>query len=232
MKHYLYGSLLAFCLGAAQANAQLSPETTSIADDAEQTITIIGPPTITHDPFSGRRILDSNGNPVPLDIDKIRVENAAKITPNDPQRGQNYAAPSTQFQHGTLNNDIRTAQNTAHMKKHANCAVWVDAYAMRASDPVCDAVQEKVKTTNNKLLSSPKTDADWAFVRDRYECGEVSQDLIDLTNRNNMPRRLFRGDDLKDLNAKYKATILARRISSISATGVEDRYECVAWEFR
>ena len=150
---------------------------------------------------------------------------------------ETFEQPSEHFEHGTYFNDIRTAQAAAYNNYYATCAIWVRDYSSltgeaKAIDPACTAVREKVSSKNKDGYSAPTSQADWAFARQRFDCGERSDEILALMEKDNAPSGLF---EENEINA-VKGTLIMVRTSSIiirdpASPDDNNRYECVASEF-
>jgi len=126
---------------------------------------------------------------------------------------ETFELPSEQFKYGTFINDVRTRSEQSHLKTYGSCGYWTDNYRARYNSPECKSLREKVSSSALESRANPQSDQDWALIRQRFECGESSSELIDLATREDTPRGLFRDDEqlfLKDLKMK-------RFISQISA---------------
>lgn len=151
---------------------------------------------------------------------------------------ETFEQPSEQFEHGTYFNDIRTAQSAAYHNRYASCAIWVVDYdalsghGPKPVDPECEDVKAKVSGKERDKYAAPYSQADWAFTRQRFDCGERSDDILALMEKDDTPWGLF---EENEINA-VKGTLILARTSSLTfrdpaSPDDANRYECVASEF-
>ncbi len=85
-----------------------------------------------------------------------------------------------------------------------SCTRWANTKTQGFESDFCANVWEMTLQSEFELIDIGKTDDEWKNVKARYDCGEVSKELVDLANSPDMPRGLFKSDEVKDLSAQYK----------------------------
>jgi len=102
--------------------------------------------------------------------------------------------------------------------------------ARKGSDLSCFQVREDLKTrpVNIEIVQGGATD--WTSVRQRFDCGEVSQDIVEQTKYGRAPATVFSEQELQDLHKRYEATLFfADPTYSAHRSATAHPFECAAW---
>ncbi len=218
-------------ISALPAAAQMTPEGQSINDNQSNSAPLTMRSSITHDPATGIRLFDDQGRPVKnLDLEKYRADMRAKIKPS-PDRGiKKHPYPSRQFIYGTYYNDIRTADEKAYLDSNGFCAVWIDLGVKNGSDLSCYQVREDLKTRPSNINIKRSQATDWPALRKRFECGEVSRDIVEQTKYGRAPASVFSEPELQDLHKRYEATLFfSNPANKLDPFATAHPFECAAW---
>ncbi len=160
----------------------------------------------------------ANAQHFPRDLDTIPVEK--------------FEEPSTEFDYGTFYNTIRTYDDQSHSDYYGSCVVFVDELEDH-TDPACYDLSAKIFSADGSDITNPTSTEDWAFIRQKFECGIYSNNILELMESDEQPWGLFSEEDIQ----LVKSSILLSVSSNLHTRDSSDeddtnRYECIDFKYR